>query len=597
MRSQPLSTLSLPTVALVVALALVGGAALGGDWPQWRGPGGLGVSTDAPLPVTWGPATANVRWSTEIPGDGISSPVAVDDRVFVTTALEDSPLVARMALVTVAVLALAALVSIARAGKPRPRLLTGLSLLFVLLALAMAIRPELFYTVGNPGRVWRATGALALLGLGVGFGWLRPGSRWRLLGALAALAGAAYIAVLMPARPLGPVGWDKRLTFVLPGLVAAVVFVVSYVRRRGPGTAAGRSPAAAAALVALALALFVPPNFLAGLQRAVVCVDLESGEILWQRVVFRAPAEQKWPRSSYATPTAATDGERVFAYFGAGLAALDIEGRPLWVKRFPSYSRHTRYGAGTSPALTGDAVVIVQEHEMYQNAPPGFIAAFDKATGATLWKKTWEDAHDSYNTPLVVPTAGGAQIVTASWQFIGGYDAASGERLWSFPTPQHQVVASMARSGELVAVSGGVYGDQALMILRLAGDPSKAPELVWESNRGIATISSPVFYDGMLFTVTDGGIMTAYDAAGGDQLWKGRLKGEHYASLVAGDGKIYAVSTEASTSVVAAAPSFEILAVNEIDESFYSSPGVAGGCLLLRTGERLYCIEAEATGG
>jgi outer membrane protein assembly factor BamB len=53
------------------------------DWPQFRGPGGLGISPAKGLPVTWS-SDRNLLWKTELPGAGASSPIVVGDRVLVT---------------------------------------------------------------------------------------------------------------------------------------------------------------------------------------------------------------------------------------------------------------------------------------------------------------------------------------------------------------------------------------------------------------------------------------------------------------------------------------------------------------------------------
>jgi outer membrane protein assembly factor BamB len=69
---------------LAASLAIAGVALLAAaDWPQFRGPGGAGVSEEAGLPVTWGPKE-NVRWRADLPGRGVSSPVVVGGRVYVT---------------------------------------------------------------------------------------------------------------------------------------------------------------------------------------------------------------------------------------------------------------------------------------------------------------------------------------------------------------------------------------------------------------------------------------------------------------------------------------------------------------------------------
>jgi outer membrane protein assembly factor BamB len=71
---------------LLFAAALVGGAA---DWPCWRGPDGLGVSSEKGFPVHWS-KSENVRFSVDIPGRGSSSPAVVGDRLYVTTQTDDT---------------------------------------------------------------------------------------------------------------------------------------------------------------------------------------------------------------------------------------------------------------------------------------------------------------------------------------------------------------------------------------------------------------------------------------------------------------------------------------------------------------------------
>jgi outer membrane protein assembly factor BamB len=88
--------ISLVVVSLGLALA---GAPIdaqngGGQWPQWRGPGGLGISTDADVALEWftpaadGRPETNIKWKTEIPGRGHSSPVVWGDRIFLTTSIK-----------------------------------------------------------------------------------------------------------------------------------------------------------------------------------------------------------------------------------------------------------------------------------------------------------------------------------------------------------------------------------------------------------------------------------------------------------------------------------------------------------------------------
>ena len=334
------------------------------------------------------------------------------------------------------------------------------------------------------------------------------------------------------------------------------------------------------------------PNYLSGLQRVVVSLDLESGELLWERSVLQAPPEQKWPRSSYATPTAAADGEQVFAYFGSGVASLDFDGHILWRRKFPNYLGHTRYGAGASPVLTDDLVILLQESEMYQDPTPSWMAAFDKRTGEPSWRIESEDMRDSYSTPILVPTPAGEQLVAASWKKLLAFDPASGRRLWSFEYPMWQVVASLARSGDLLAVTGGAHGDKSLQLVRAPGREAETrAELLWQSTRTVADVPSPVIHEGILFTVTSGGVLTSYDVETGEVFWRKRLKGEYYASLVAGDGKVYATNTAGATTVLVAASEYREISVSDSAEGVYASLAIADGGLLIRSARELFFIE------
>jgi len=81
-------------LTLTIAISMAGGA-LGllaqtvsaGNWPQWRGPDGSGISTEKNLPSEWSP-TKNIKWKTPIDGRSHSSPIVWGKMIFLTTAIE-----------------------------------------------------------------------------------------------------------------------------------------------------------------------------------------------------------------------------------------------------------------------------------------------------------------------------------------------------------------------------------------------------------------------------------------------------------------------------------------------------------------------------
>jgi len=353
----------------------------------------------------------------------------------------------------------------------------------------------------------------------------------------------------------------------------------------------------AAMLAALSLLVFIPPNFFEaqlGMQRVVLCFDKETGNLLWEQAVFIAPAERKHSDSTYATPTAATDGSHIIVNFGVGAACLDFQGRILWKKWDPGYIKNSRYGAAASPVLTRDNAIILQEAEEYSDRPT-WIAAFDKHTSLTRWRIQPENIRGCYTTPLLYRSGNKQQLIIASLGNVASYDPESGKFLWMERIPTDQLVASMAADGDLLCIGGSTYGPNKTVVLRLITTNGRTRlSKLWQSYIDPPEDCSPVIYAGKLFTLDDKGKMTCFDARTGAVLWSKRLKaGRYLSSLVAGDGKVYACSTKGLTTVVAAEAEFNVIAENDLNGRCYASPAVADGCIFLRIGNNLYCIKKQ----
>ena len=93
----------------------------------------------------------------------------------------------------------------------------------------------------------------------------------------------------------------------------------------------------------------------------VYCVELDTGEIAWERQVHRGvPKYGHHLKNSLASETPVTDGERVYAYFGnVGLFCFDFEGQRLWSKHWESMPTRFGWGTSASPVLHGERIYLV----------------------------------------------------------------------------------------------------------------------------------------------------------------------------------------------------------------------------------------------
>lgn len=337
----------------------------------------------------------------------------------------------------------------------------------------------------------------------------------------------------------------------------------------------------------------------------VLSFDLKTGAQQWQTTLFSRGREEFPPRSidnSPAGPTPVADGEFVYVYFGSHLAALDYRGKVVWLEEIdPRYLQEVWYGASSSLVLVGDKIIVFRDREKAEEELHGWIAAFDKKTGARVWKKQWKDTCCSYTTPLVLAREGGTELLVSMAGRIMSYDPDTGEVLWRKEMLTEQPVASPVIWEDLICVSSGAHFNKGMACWRMKAKRGKRPQELWKGGKAIPETASPVLLNGLLFTVTERGIMSAHNAETGKAQWRKRLSGDaqvYHASLVAGDGKVYVTSMGGSVSVIAAESRFKVLAENQLPaEGVVATPAIADGCLVVRTSAHLMCVEGTGTEG
>jgi outer membrane protein assembly factor BamB len=136
--------------------------------------------------------------------------------------------------------------------------------------------------------------------------------------------------------------------------------------------------------------------------------------------------------------------------------------------------------------------------------------------------------------------------------------------------------------------------ENALLAVRPGRDGGPA-EIVWKHEKGVPECPSPLYYDGLVYLVKNGGMMTCLDGGSGELKYQERLGagGPYYASPVAGDGKVYTASARGMIVVLAAGPRLKVLARNELDERISATPAIAEGKIYVRTDKQLFAFGTE----
>lgn len=337
---------------------------------------------------------------------------------------------------------------------------------------------------------------------------------------------------------------------------------------------------------------FLHPDSLGADQRLdvlLLALDSEIGTVRWRRVARDGalPHDNRHRVGSYANPTPASDGERVIAWFGTqGLHAFTLDGEALWSQDFGGVGT-MGMGVATSPVLVEAAELLVVQNDM-EGGEGSFIAALDLPTGAIRWRVEREQPA-GWATPVVVAAPDGAPLIVAVGAgAIVAYEAETGTERWRAEGLRSNAAPSPVASGDglVFAVTG--YPRKNILALDV-----RDGSLRWRYRKGQGYVPSPVFHRGVLYLVSDGGILTALDGATGEIVYEGGrmpLPSRFFSSPVVAEERIYLTSEDGDTHVIRSGPRFEILATNRLDEPVMASPAIVGGTLYLRGTEHLYAI-------
>ena len=279
------------------------------------------------------------------------------------------------------------------------------------------------------------------------------------------------------------------------------------------------------------------------------------------------------------------------------------------------------------------------------------IAAFDRRNGELRWKTPREEM-DGYATPLLYQPAGAAAaIITASRGQLGAHRVDNGKRLWSWNKLSPSEVASpilvndtlftfgygndratpfsvplqkydqngdakltpdeygedayLKGVGLFVGNTDGIVtqeefdfrqnlsgGPSGLLAIQLGADAATTPRELWRYEKSfVAVVPSPLHYEGVLYVLKNGGLLTSFDPKTGSVSKAGRVAGAlagYSSSPVAAEGKIFIASEEGKVTVLKAGAEWDVMQINDLEEGCYATPALANGSIYLRTNDALY---------
>jgi outer membrane protein assembly factor BamB len=345
-------------------------------------------------------------------------------------------------------------------------------------------------------------------------------------------------------------------------------------------------------------------------QERLVAVDVNSGQVLWERAFSIYLSDVPQYRVGWASPAVdSATGNIYMLTVGAEIAGLAPDGKVLWTRSLPEEygAVSTHGGRTTSPIVEGDLVIVNVLLMGWGDLgrPGNRYFAFDKRTGQTVWISSPQARHydTNYSTPIVA-TVNGTRLL-----IVGGTDGAfhalqvaTGQPVWSLEVSKRAILNSALFRNDTVYITHGEENiGTTVMGMIAAVDAAGTGTLTesaikWVTRGFLPTFASPVMDNERLYTVDNGAILGAFDLKTGEEVWTRALGTLQKGSPVLADGKLY-VGTENGRFYILrpSATGVEVLDEDQLGtpdqpEPILASPAVADGRVYVTSTARVYAI-------
>lgn len=316
-------------------------------------------------------------------------------------------------------------------------------------------------------------------------------------------------------------------------------------------------------------------------QLHVLCFRASDGAKLWERQFWATGRTMCHEKTAVATPTPASDGERIFAIFSSNdIVCLDLDGNLLWLRGLGRDYPNASNSLGMSSSLvTADGVVVA----MVENDSESFTAGLDVRTGVNRWKID-RPKRANWSSPVLFKMGNVTAVALQSSAGVLAVEPATGRTLWEYGEGSSTVASPTPSGGELYVPSFG------LTVLRPVPGQA-APEQLWRSPQLRPGTPSPAVLGSQVFALNDGGVLTCGEAATGKRLWQLRLQGPFSATPVASGKHLFCVSEKGLLQVVdTASPEGQVVSELNLGQMILATPSISRGALYLRSDAKLWKI-------
>lgn len=329
-----------------------------------------------------------------------------------------------------------------------------------------------------------------------------------------------------------------------------------------------------------------------GVSLHVLALNAASGKVEWDVETLRqsAPDALKMhAKNSQASPTVVYEPGRIYAHFGHhGTACVDESGKVVWSTQENAYP--PAHGTGGSPVIVDDLLIFNAD-----GATNPAVIALDKATGKVRWKVARPDTvaknKFSFCTPLLIEVGGRRQLITPGSGVVQALDPKDGSEIWrALYDRGYSVVPRPIFAHGLVFLSSGFNQPIAYAIRADGQGDVTDTHVAWTVRKRVPLNPSMLVVGDEFYMLADIGVLSCLDARTGTVHYEEKLLGASSASLLAADGRIYAIDELGKAAVVKPGKTFQVIATSDLQEKTLASMAVCDNDLLIRTEKALYRI-------